>query len=80
MAVASFAIMVDYPDTAHFLTEDERDYILDRLKHHGFRGEGAEKVEEDDEFSGQLSSLLLCHGKLGWESYCLWPVLHRSMA
>lgn len=51
VAIASYAIMVDYPDTAHFLTEEEREYILDRLKHHGFRGEGAGKIEEDDEFS-----------------------------
>ena len=50
VAIIAFAIMVDYPDTAHFLTEAEREYILDRLNHHGFR-EGAEKVEEDDKFS-----------------------------
>jgi Major Facilitator Superfamily len=51
VAVIAFSIMVDYPDTAHFLTEAERNYILDRLKHHGFRGEGGGKIEEDDEFS-----------------------------
>jgi hypothetical protein len=32
VAVASFWMLYDYPDTAKFLTEDERAFIVERLK------------------------------------------------
>jgi hypothetical protein len=51
VAFGGFIIMVDYPDTAPFLSPEEREYILDRLKHQGSKEEGAVKIEESDEFS-----------------------------
>lgn len=32
-AVAAYWLMYDYPSTATFLTEDERNFVIDRLKH-----------------------------------------------
>lgn len=41
VAVASFFLLYDYPDTAKFLTEEEKAFIAHRLKYDGNRGTGA---------------------------------------
>lgn len=37
VAAASYFLMFDYPETATFLTENERAWVIERLKHQGSR-------------------------------------------
>src|ERR1700759_1837565 len=43
--------MVDYPETASFLTEPEREYVIARLKYQNNRNEEAPQVHSNDDFS-----------------------------
>lgn len=48
VAVAAFFLMHDFPETAKFLTEEERAFVVHRLK---YQGQGTAQVEEADEFA-----------------------------
>jgi hypothetical protein len=53
VALAAFFILHDFPETATFLTEEERAFVIFRLKYQGqteSKDEGRILVAESDEF------------------------------
>ncbi|TRX97694.1 hypothetical protein FHL15_001449 [Xylaria flabelliformis] len=53
VAVASFFLLYDFPETATFLTEEERAFVIFRLKYQGQmenKDEGGVRVAQADEF------------------------------
>jgi hypothetical protein len=51
VAVAAYFTLFDFPETASFLTEEERAFVVYRLKYQGQKeGEGEVKVAQDDSF------------------------------
>jgi MFS family permease len=50
VAVGSFFLLHDFPETASFLTEEERAFVVHRLKYQGQVGGRGEGVAEADEF------------------------------
>ncbi|KAI0486412.1 major facilitator superfamily domain-containing protein [Xylaria cf. heliscus] len=53
VAVASFFLLYDFPETATFLTEEERAFVIFRLKYQGQmenKDEGSIRVAQADEF------------------------------
>ena len=49
VACISFFILYDFPETATFLTEEERAWIIYRLKYQGSKGSG-KLIAESDHF------------------------------
>jgi predicted MFS family arabinose efflux permease len=43
--------MFDYPETASFLKEEEREHVISRLRYQNTREEGAPQVPSNDDFS-----------------------------
>ncbi|KAJ3577113.1 hypothetical protein NPX13_g3452 [Xylaria arbuscula] len=53
VAVAAFFLLYDFPETASFLTEEERAFVIFRLKYQGHmegKGEDSARVSEAEEF------------------------------
>jgi hypothetical protein len=53
VAVMAYFVLHDFPETATFLTEEERAFVVYRLKYQDFmeeREEGAVRVAQDDSF------------------------------
>jgi MFS family permease len=53
VAVVAFFVLYDFPETATFLTEEERAFVVYRLKYQDFKDEqedGAVRVAQDDTF------------------------------
>lgn len=53
VAIAAFFILYDFPETADFLTEEERAFVVYRLKYQGqitAAGDDGPQVGEADEF------------------------------
>ncbi|KAL1999602.1 hypothetical protein VTN02DRAFT_4287 [Thermoascus thermophilus] len=48
VAVGAYFVIYDFPDTASFLTEEERAWVIHRLRYQG--SDGARRVVEDEEF------------------------------
>jgi hypothetical protein len=49
VAAAAFFLIYDFPDTASFLTEEERAWVVHRLKYQGSKGSN-QQVAESEEF------------------------------
>jgi hypothetical protein len=53
VAIVAYFVLYDFPETASFLTEEERAFVVYRLKYQDFKGEreeGAVRVAQDDSF------------------------------
>jgi hypothetical protein len=50
VAVLAYFTLYDFPETAGFLTEEERAFVVYRLKYQGQGEEGGVKVAQDDTF------------------------------
>jgi len=53
VAVIAYFTLFDFPETASFLTEEERAFVVYRLKYQDFKDEaevGAVRVAQDDSF------------------------------
>lgn len=48
VAVGAYFVLYDFPDTASFLTEEERAWVVHRLRYQ--ESDGQRKVAENDEF------------------------------
>lgn len=48
VAVGAYFVIYDFPDTASFLTEEERAWVIHRLRYQG--SDGQRRVAEDEEF------------------------------
>ena len=68
VAIAAYFTLFDFPETASFLTEEERAFVVYRLKYQGQK-EGGVRVAQDDSFQWKFVksafldwqiSLLIC--------------------
>jgi MFS family permease len=50
VAILAYFILFDFPETATFLTEEERAFVVYRLKYQGSANESEVKVAQDDTF------------------------------
>lgn len=52
VAIVAFFTLYDFPETANFLTEEERTFVVYRLKYQGHKDEAddAVRVAQDDTF------------------------------
>ena len=77
VACISFFVLYDFPETATFLTEDERAWVVYRLKYQGSKGSG-KLIAESDHFQWRhvkqaftdLQILVALFSKLSDASLC----------
>jgi hypothetical protein len=53
VAIMAYFTLFDFPQTASFLTEEEKVFVLYRLKYQNFKDEtdaGSERIAQDDSF------------------------------
>ncbi|KAF2265117.1 MFS general substrate transporter [Lojkania enalia] len=53
VAVFAFFVLYDFPETAGFLTEEERAFVVYRLKYQGSQNDSSMQVAQDDSFKGK---------------------------
>ncbi|KAH8160043.1 hypothetical protein CIB48_g8197 [Xylaria polymorpha] len=67
VAVASFFLLYDFPETATFLTEEERAFVIFRLKYQG-------QTENKDERSARVAEADEFEWKYVWAAFKDWQI------
>lgn len=81
VAVAAFFLLFDFPQTASFLTQEERDFIVYRLKYQGVRAGKTDNsdvpvvdVPETDEFKWKYVWDAFKDGQIWVNIFVYWGV------
>lgn len=73
VAFASYALLYDFPETAKFLTEEERAFVVYRLKYQG-QSESAQRVAQAEEFKWKYVSQAFLDWQVWVNIFVYWGV------
>ena len=71
VAVLSYFLLYDFPETASFLTEEERAFVVYRLK---YQGQVASKTTTDDAAVARVAQSEECQWKYVWQAFTDWQI------
>lgn len=78
VAILAFFCLYDYPETASFLTEEERAFVVYRLKYQGQSeadGEGHKKVAQDDTFQWKYVKAAFMDWQIYLNVWVYWGIV-----
>lgn len=73
VAFASFWLLHDFPETANFLTEEERAFVVYRLK---YQGQSGQRVAQADEFKWKYVGQAFADWQIWVNIFVYWGVGH----
>lgn len=73
VAFASYGLLHDFPETASFLTEEERAFVVYRLKYQGQTG-GAQRVAQAEEFQWKYVGQAFADWQIWVNIFVYWGV------
>lgn len=77
VALAAFFLLYDFPETASFLTEEERAFVIYRLKYQGqanSENEGGVQVAQADEFDWKYVKQAFTDWQIWVNTFVYWGV------
>jgi MFS family permease len=80
VAIAAYFTLYDFPETASFLTEEERAFVVYRLKYQDFkdeREEGAVRVAQDDSFQWKFVKAAFLDWQIWTNVWVYWGTYIR---
>jgi hypothetical protein len=80
VAVIAYFTLHDFPETATFLTEEERAFVVYRLKYQDFKDEredGAVRVAQDDSFQWKYVKAAFLDWQIWTNVWVYWGMFHR---
>lgn len=75
VAFASFWLLHDFPETANFLTEEERAFVVYRLK---YQGQSGQRVAQADEFKWKYVGQAFADWQIWVNIFVYWGVGHLA--
>jgi len=78
VAVVAFFVLYDFPETATFLTEEERAFVVYRLKYQDFKDEredGAVRVAQDDTFQWKFVKSAFLDWQIWTNVWVYWGIV-----
>ncbi|KAF2821798.1 MFS general substrate transporter [Ophiobolus disseminans] len=78
VAVVAYFTLYDFPETASFLTEEERAFVVYRLKYQDFkdeREEGAVRVAQDDSFQWKFVKSAFLDWQIWTNIWVYWGIV-----
>jgi len=76
VAVAAYFVLFDFPETASFLTPEERAFIVYRLKYQG-QNEDEDKVAQDDQFKWKFVKDAFLDWQIWLNVWVYWGVVRN---
>jgi MFS family permease len=80
VAIIAYFVLYDFPETASFLTEEERAFVVYRLKYQDFkdeREEGAIRVAQDDSFQWKFVKAAFLDWQIWTNVWVYWGMPTR---
>lgn len=80
VAVTAYFTLYDFPETATFLTEEERAFVVYRLKYQDFKGEedGKVRVAQDDSFQWKFVKAAFLDWQIWTNVWVYWGMCRFS--
>jgi hypothetical protein len=83
VAVIAYFTLHDFPETATFLTEEERAFVVYRLKYQDFKDEredGAVRVAQDDSFQWKYVKAAFLDWQIWTNIWVYWGMFHQCIS
>lgn len=75
VAIASFWLLHDFPETANFLTEEERAFVVYRLKYQGQQQSGGQRVAQTEEFKWKYVGQAFADWQIWVNVFVYWGIV-----
>lgn len=75
VAIMAYFTLYDFPETAGFLTEEERAFVVHRLKYQGSQGEDGQLIAQDDTFQWKYVKAAFLDWQIWTNIWVYWGIV-----